>query len=105
MYESDLPPMPTVDFGVRSPQVDAAMAKLNDGLGQIRRNAMMRISFDGSKVRISTGYGVTTEYSYDAYNDRVEIPIDGMGQHMTLTMPINADGSLTYMGMRFVRVQ
>lgn len=105
VFESELPTMPTADFGIKSPQMDTAVAKLNDAMSQVRQNAMMRISFEGSKVRVSSGYGITTEYTYTAYDDRIEIPIDSMGQHMTLTMPINADGSLLYMGLRFVRVQ
>jgi hypothetical protein len=104
IYESDAPSIPRADFGASNPQMEAAQAKMQAVIDQVSTLARIRIEFAGSKVRVSTGYGVSTEYSYDAFDDHVDLPIEANGVRTTVRIEINKDGSLTYMGLRFLKV-
>lgn len=62
------------------------------------------LEFNGSKVKMGSAAAVQ-EHSYRITGNKLEVLVEAMGQKATLPMTIEADGSITYMGMSYRRVE
>ena len=86
-------------------QMKAAVAQYQRAAADMNRMTMMRIVFEGSKVRIGSGMGMF-EYTYRFKNAQmIEVRGKAMGTPVSMEISVNPDGTLTYMGQPFVRVQ
>ena len=78
-------------------QMDEIMRKAQD----INR---MSLEFDGSTVKMGTISSVS-EYKYRIKGQSLEVIVEAMGQKTVLPMTIEADGSITYMTLRYQKVR
>lgn len=85
------------------PGVNATLQKqLDDQMKQVEAMNRMSLEFDGSKVRMGTASAIS-EYSYRVNGNRLEVIAEGLGQKTIMPMTIEADGSITYLSLRFYK--
>lgn len=83
------------------PKLQRQMDEIAQKTKQLTRQTL---EFEGSKVKMGNASAVSA-YSYRVEGNKLEVLVEAMGQKTTLPMTIEADGSITYMGMRYRKVQ
>jgi hypothetical protein len=83
------------------PKLQRQMDELNRKTQEMTRQTL---EFNGSKVKMGSAAAVQ-EHSYRISGNKLEVLVEAMGQKATLPMTIEPDGSITYMGMSYRRVQ
>ncbi|MCX6952805.1 MAG: hypothetical protein NTV51_11655 [Verrucomicrobia bacterium] len=78
--------------------------QMDDAMTKIQNVTRQSLEFDGSTVKMGNQAAVT-EYKYRVDGQKLEILVEAMGQKTTLPMTIEADGSITYMGMSYRKVR
>ena len=93
--------MPTMQMSGMDPQYQAQMGAL---IKQTQDMNRLFLEFDGSTVKMGSPV-VVNVYKYRIDGQRLEVIAEGMGQQAIIPMTIEADGSISYLGMRFIKVQ
>lgn len=78
--------------------------QMDDALRKTQDLTRMSLEFDGSTVKMGTAYAIH-EYKYRIDGQKLEVISEAMGQKTTVPMTIEADGSISYMGMTYRKVQ
>jgi hypothetical protein len=82
--------------------------KVQRQMDDVRRKTQdmtrMSLEFDGSTVKMGS-ISAVNEYKYRIKGQSLEVIVEAMGQKTVLPMTIQADGSISYMGLVYRRVQ
>ena len=88
---------------MRMPGVDAKVLRQMDPVMKMVQDMnRMTLEFDGSMVRMGTATAIS-EYRYRVSGNKLEVISEAMGQKTIMPMTIEADGSISYLTLRFYK--
>ena len=79
--------------------------QMEESMRRSYATAKIRLTFEGSKVRLGSSMGIETVSPYRIKKDRLEIVYTQGSSEQLMVFRINEDGSLDGMIGHFVRVQ
>ena len=90
---------------LRMPSIDAKMQGVFDQqMKKVSDMNRMTLEFFGSKVRMGTP-GVIAECSYTLKDNHLEIVMEQNGQKIIAPMTVEPDGAITYLSIRYRKVE